>query len=417
MKKSLLTLFALAAMSASALAADIKPALVYGTGGKFDKSFNEAAAAGAEKFKAETGIEFRDFEPTSDTQGEQAIRNFASKGFNPVVAVSFAWTSAMEKVAAEFPDTKFVIVDSVVELPNVRSVVYKEHEGSYLVGLLAGMASKTGKVGFIGGMDIPLIRKFACGYAQGAKAANDKIEVFQNMTGTTGAAWNDPVRGGELTKNQIDQGADVIYAAAGATGIGVLQTAADNKKFSIGVDSNQNHLHPGSVLTSMVKRVDLAVYNAYKDAKDDKFTPGIVALGVKEDGVAYALDDNNKALITPEMTAAVDKAKADIISGAVKVHDYMADNSCPKLYDMWLGRVMFFILRPFHIQPSERFRFEYGPCNRTRGHRQEIRCRTRQQEHQSDNCQGYDPRHHRGKRCRKVDFDVDPLRFLPGGCR
>ncbi len=214
MKKSLLTLFALAAMSASALAADIKPALVYGTGGKFDKSFNEAAAAGAEKFKAETGTEFRDFEPTSDTQGEQAIRNFASRGFNPVVAVSFAWTSAMEKVAAEFPDTKFVIVDSVVDLPNVRSVVYKEEEGSYLVGLLAGMASKTGKVGFIGGMDIPLIRKFACGYAQGAKAANDKIEVFQNMTGTTGAAWNDPVRGGELTKNQIDQGADVIYAAA-----------------------------------------------------------------------------------------------------------------------------------------------------------------------------------------------------------
>jgi basic membrane protein A len=330
MKKSLLTLFALAAMSASALAADIKPALVYGTGGKFDKSFNEAAATGAEKFKAETGIDFRDFEPTSDTQGEQAIRNFASRGFNPVVAVSFAWTSAMEKVAAEFPDTKFVIVDSVVELPNVRSVVYKEEEGSYLVGLLAGMASKTGKVGFIGGMDIPLIRKFACGYAQGAKAANDKIEVFQNMTGTTGAAWNDPVRGGELTKNQLDQGADVVYAAAGATGLGVLQTAADNKKLSIGVDSNQNHLHPGSVLTSMVKRVDLAVYNAYSDVKNDKFTGGIVALGVKEDGVAYSLDADNKALITPEMIAAVDKAKADIIAGTVKVHDYMSDKSCPK---------------------------------------------------------------------------------------
>ncbi|KAA3511142.1 BMP family lipoprotein [Agrobacterium rosae] len=330
MKKSLLTLFALAAMSASALAADIKPALVYGTGGKFDKSFNEAAATGAEKFKAETGTEYRDFEPTSDTQGEQAIRNFASRGFNPVVAVSFAWTSAMEKVAAEFPDTKFVIIDSVVELPNVRSVVYKEEEGSYLVGLLAGMASKTGKVGFIGGMDIPLIRKFACGYAQGAKAANDKIEVFQNMTGTTGAAWNDPVRGGELTKNQLDQGADVVYAAAGATGLGVLQTVADNKKYSIGVDSNQNHLHPGSVLTSMVKRVDLAVYNAFKDTKDDKFTAGVTALGVKEDGVAYALDDNNKALITPEMTAAVEKAKADIIAGTVKVHDYMSDNSCPK---------------------------------------------------------------------------------------
>jgi basic membrane protein A and related proteins len=307
MKKTLLSLFALAAMSATALAADVKPALVYGTGGKFDKSFNEAAYG-----------------------GEQATRNFASKGFNPIVAVSFAWTSAVEKVAAEFPDTQFVIVDSVVDKPNVRSVVYKEEEGSYLVGLLAGMASTTGKVGFVGGMDIPLIRKFECGYEQGARAAKADIEVLQNMIGTTGAAWNDPVRGGELAKNQLDQGADVIYAAAGASGLGVLQTAADNKKFSIGVDSNQNHLQPGSVLTSMVKRVDLAVYNAYSDSKNDKFTPGLQALGVKEDGVGYAVDDNNAKLITEEMKAAVEKAKADIIAGTVKVHDYMSDNSCPK---------------------------------------------------------------------------------------
>lgn len=329
MKKTLLSLVAVAALSSTAIAAEVKPALVYGTGGKFDKSFNEAAYAGAEQFKKETGTDYRDFEPKDDTQGEQAIRNFASRGYNPVVAVSFAWTSAMEKVAAEFPDTKFVIVDSVVDLKNVRSVLYKEEEGSYLVGVLAGLASKTGKVGFIGGMDIPLIRKFGCGYAQGVKAAKPDAQVFQNMTGTTGAAWNDPVRGGELTKNQIDQGADVVYAAAGATGLGVLQTAADNKKFSIGVDSNQNHLHPGSVLTSMVKRVDLAVYDAYKDLKDDKFTAGIQSLGVKEDGVSAAIDDSNKSLITPEMQAAVDKAKADIIAGTVKVHDYMSDNACP----------------------------------------------------------------------------------------
>ena len=330
LKKLIGAAFAAAVFTAPAIAADVKPAVVYGTGGKFDKSFNEAAFGGAEKFKAETGIEYRDFEPTGDTQGEQALRNFASRGFNPVIGVSFAWTSAIEKVAAEFPDTKFYLIDSVVDKPNVRSVVFKEHEGSYLVGILAGMHSKTGKVGFVGGMDIPLIRKFECGYEQGARAANASIEVFQNMTGTTGAAWNDPVRGGELAKSQIDQGADVIYAAAGATGLGVLQTAADNGKFSIGVDSNQNHLHPGSVLTSMIKRVDLAVYNAMMDVKNDKFEPGILALGVAEDGVGWALDDNNKSLITPEMQAAVDKAKADIISGAVKVHDYMSDNSCPK---------------------------------------------------------------------------------------
>ncbi|HUG62198.1 MAG TPA: BMP family ABC transporter substrate-binding protein [Methylomirabilota bacterium] len=321
--------FAAVMLTAPALAQDVQPAVVYGTGGKFDKSFNEAAYGGAEQFKQETGIEYRDFEPSGDTQGEQALRNFASRGFNPVIGVSFAWTSAIEKVAAEFPDTKFVLIDSVVDKPNVRSVVFKEHEGSYLVGLLAGMASETGKVGFVGGMDIPLIRKFACGYVQGAKAADPATEVFQNMTGTTGAAWNDPVRGGELAKSQIDQGADVIYAAAGATGLGVLQTAADNGKKSVGVDSNQNYVHPGSVLTSMIKRVDLAVYNAMMDTKNDAFTPGLVALGVAEDGVGYAVDEHNESMITAEMKAAVEKAKADIISGAVAVHDYMSDNSCP----------------------------------------------------------------------------------------
>jgi basic membrane protein A and related proteins len=321
--------FAAVVLTAPAMAQDAQPAVVYGTGGKFDKSFNEAAYAGAERFKQETGIEYRDFEPSGDTQGEQALRNFASRGFNPVIGVSFAWTSAIEKVAEEFPDTSFVLIDSVVDKPNVRSVVFNEHEGSYLVGLLAGMASETKKVGFVGGMDIPLIRKFACGYVQGAKAADPSIEVFQNMTGTTGAAWNDPVRGGELAKSQIDQGADVVYAAAGATGLGVLQTAADNGKMSIGVDSNQNYLHPGSVLTSMIKRVDLAVFNAMMDTHSGNFTPGIVSLGVAEDGVGYSVDEHNEALITDEMKAAVEKAKADIASGAIEVHDYMSDNSCP----------------------------------------------------------------------------------------
>jgi basic membrane protein A len=314
--------------SGSAWAAEVKPALVYGTGGKFDKSFNEAGYNGSEKFKAETGIDYKDFEPQNDTQGEQAIRNFAKRGFNPVVALSFAWTDAIAKVSKEFPDTQFVLVDSVVDAPNVRSVVFAEDEGSYLVGVLAAMKSDSKKVGFVGGMDIPLIRKFGCGYVQGAKAAG-ATDVFQNMTGTTGAAWNDPVRGGELAKSQMDQGADVVYAAAGATGLGVLQTVADSGKLGIGVDSNQNHLHPGKILTSMVKRVDVAVFDAYNDAKEGKFSAGTKALGLKENGVDWALDDNNKPLITDEMKAAVDKAKADIISGAVKVHNYMDDESCP----------------------------------------------------------------------------------------
>ncbi len=313
----------------TAWAADIQPAVVYDLGGKFDKSFNEAAFTGAEKFKAETGVAFRDFEIQTDAQREQALRNFARRGASPIVAIGFSQAAALEKVAKEFPDTKFVIVDSVVELPNVRSVVFKEQEGSYLVGLLGAMASKTGKIGFVGGMDIPLIRKFACGYVEGAKAANADVVVFQNMTGTTGAAWADPVKGGELARSQFDRGADVVYHAAGGTGLGVLEAASEAGKLGIGVDSNQNHLHPGHVLTSMLKRVDVAVYKALEDANAGTFTGGVEVLGLKEGGVGWALDEYNAKLITPEMKAAADKATADIISGTIVVHDYMADSSCP----------------------------------------------------------------------------------------
>ncbi|MFO1130988.1 MAG: BMP family ABC transporter substrate-binding protein, partial [Hyphomicrobiales bacterium] len=319
---------ALALTAGAALADDSKPAIVFDIGGKFDKSFNESMFNGAEKFKAETGTAYGEFEIAQEAQREQAIRNFADQGYSPIIAAGFAQAAAVEKVAKEYPDLKFAIVDMVVDLPNVQSIVFKENEGSYLAGILAGMASKSGKVGFVGGMDIPLIRKFGCGYAQGVKAAKPDAVIFQNMTGDTGAAWNDPVKGGEITKGQMAQGADVIYAAAGATGLGVLQAAADGGALSIGVDANQNYLHPGKVLTSMLKRVDVAVYNVMK-AGNAGFKPGIQALGLAEDGVGVAMDDNNKPLITPEMTAAVDKAKADIIAGTVKVHDYTEDNTCP----------------------------------------------------------------------------------------
>ncbi|AXS39209.1 BMP family ABC transporter substrate-binding protein [Breoghania sp. L-A4] len=319
---------ALAVMSSAAMAAE-QPAVVYDMGGKFDKSFNESAYNGAEKYKVDTGTEYRDFEILNDSQREQGLRNFARRGMSPIVAIGFSYAQAVEKVAKEFPDTQFAIVDMVVDLPNVRSIVFKEHEGSYLVGMLAAMASKTGKVGFVGGMDIPLISKFACGYVQGVKATNPNAEVFQNMTGTTGAAWNDPVKGGELAMSQFNRGADVIYHAAGGTGIGVLQAAADAGKLGIGVDSNQNALHPGSVLTSMLKRVDVAVYTAFEDAAKGNWSAGIQVLGLAEGGVGWAFDDNNKDLITPEMKAAVESATADIVSGKIAVHDYMADKSCP----------------------------------------------------------------------------------------
>ncbi len=314
-------------LAITATAALANPAIVYDLGGKFDKSFNEAASHGADKWKADTGGTYREIELTSAAQREQAIRRLAENGNNPIVMTGFAFASSLEKVAKDFPKTKFVIIDMVVNQPNVRSVVFKEQEGSYLMGVAAAKASKTGTVGFIGGMDIPLIRKFACGYVQGVKATAPNDTVIQNMTGTTPSAWNDPVKGAELTKAQIAQGADVVYAAAGGTGVGVLQTAADKNIFSIGVDSNQNYLHPGSVLTSMMKRVDVAVYNAFKDGPDLK--TGFTVLGLSNGGIDYALDKYNAKVFTPAIKAAVDAAKAGIIDGKIKVHDYMSDNSCP----------------------------------------------------------------------------------------
>ena len=299
------------------------PAVVFDMGGKFDKSFNEAAYNGAELYKKETGKAYAEFEVTNPTQREQAIRRMAEKGASPIIGIGFSQASAVEKVAKEFPQLKFAIVDMVIDAPNVQSVVFKEQEGSFLVGMMAASASKTGKVGFVGGMDIPLIRKFQCGYEQGAKFANPKVETFANMTGTTGAAWNDPARGGELTKAQFAKGADVVFAAAGGTGMGVYQAAKDAGKLAIGVDSNQNHIQPGTMLTSMLKRVDVAVYNVMKDHK-----PGVTVLGLKEDGVGYAMDTNNEKLVSAEMRSKVDAAKADIISGKIKVTDYMAANKC-----------------------------------------------------------------------------------------
>ena len=329
LKRTIIAITATALMAGTAMADKIKPAVVYDLGGKNDKSFNQGVYDGALKFQKETGIKFRDFEIQNDSQREQALRNFASKGFSPILAVGFSQAQAVAKVADEFPKTQFGIIDMVVDKPNVASIVFKEHEGSFLVGMLAEMAAKSGKVGFVGGMDIPLIRRFACGYVGGAKAANAKAEVFQNMTGTTGAAWNDPVKGGELAKAQFAKGADVVYHAAGGTGVGVLQAAADAKKLGIGVDSNQNGMHPGSVLTSMLKRVDVAAYTLFDASKNGKFKAGVQALGLAEGGVGWALDKNNKALITADMMKAVDAASADIKSGKIVVHDYMSDSKCP----------------------------------------------------------------------------------------
>ena len=330
MLKTLMGAAAAALIATTAFAADFKPAVIFDMGGKFDKSFNEGVWNGVKKFMDETGVEVMEFEVTNETQREQAMRRMVQRGATVVLGVGFAQADAINAVAADNPDKKFAIIDVFwLDQPNLRQYAFKEHEGSYLVGVAAALTSKTGKVGFIGGMDIPLIRKFACGYVQGAKEAKAGTEVLQNMTGTTPAAWNDPAKGTELAQGQMDRGADVIYHAAGGTGNGVIRAAADAGKLAIGVDSNQNGQAPGHVLTSMLKRVDVAAYETLKSAMDGNFAAGIVTLGLAEGGVDWALDEHNKDLITPEVKAAIEQAKADIISGKTVVHNYETDQACP----------------------------------------------------------------------------------------
>ena len=319
-----LALLALLGAAAPAVAAEFSPAIVYDFGGKFDRSFNQSASEGAEKFKRDSGIAFREFEITNAAQREQIMAQLAKRGSSIIVAVGFTQASAVERVARQFPAVKFTIIDAVVDLPNVQSINFREQESSYLCGMAAALASKTGKVGFVGGMDIPLIRKFALGYVEGARYVNPAIEVFQNMTGTTPAAWGDPTKGAELARSQFGRGADVVFHAAGATGIGVMQAAKDAGLLSIGCDSNQDYLHPGSVLTSALKRVDVAVYKAFQDAKSGTWHAGQTVLGLAENGVDYSYDEYNRAVLTPAMKQRLDQARADIISGKLQVPEYRA---------------------------------------------------------------------------------------------
>nr|WP_306113804.1 MULTISPECIES: BMP family ABC transporter substrate-binding protein [unclassified Roseovarius] len=332
MKKTLTTLMAasFATLSSIALAADFKPAVIYDMGGKFDESFNEGVYNGIKRFTDETGVEVMEFEVTNEAQRQQAMEKMVQRGATVVLGVGFAQADAINAVAEANPEVNFSIIDvNWLDQPNLRQYAFKEQEGSYLVGIAAAMASETGTVGFVGGMDIPLIRAFACGYKQGAKSASAEVNVIENMTGTTPAAWNDPAKGAELTQSQIDRGADVVYQAAGGTGVGVIQAAADAGKLAIGVDSNQNHMAPGNVLTSMLKRVDVAAYETMKDAMSGDFDTGVRNLGIAEDGVGWALDEHNASLISDDMKAAIDAAAEKIKSGEIVVHDYRSDSSCP----------------------------------------------------------------------------------------
>lgn len=318
----------------------IKVGIVFDIGGKNDRSFNAAAWEGVKRAQKDLDITLRDVEPGNPMSIEPAMRAFAERNFDLIIGVGFAQGPIMQRVAKDFPNIKFAIVDGVIfeddgKTPkqNVASLVFREHEGSFLVGMIAASKSKTGVLGFLGGMDIPLIHRFETGYKEGALSVNPNIKVIDNYVGVTDGAWNNPGKGKELAMAQIGKGADVIFTAAGNSGLGafdaVEQYGKDEndiaKKFVIGVDSNQNMVKPGYVLTSMVKRVDNAVYDVVKEVLDGKFSGGFHAFGLDKDGVAYAMDDNNQKLIPGDVILKIEEAKKKIIAGEIKVTDAMAN--------------------------------------------------------------------------------------------
>lgn len=308
---------------------EFQPAVLYDMATKHDKSFNEGVYNGLKKYKEDTGVDFWEFQITNESQSEQFLRQMAKKGANIIVVVGFAQIPALQKVAPEFPETQFTLIDAELDLPNVQSVVFREHEGSYLVGALAALTSKTHKIGFIGGMDIPLIRKWSCGYEQGAKALDPSTEVVVNWVGDTPMAWKDPTKAREIATSQMDRGVDIIYTAAGTSAIGVLGAVADRDNvLAIGADSNQNYMYPGKILTSMVKRVDLAAYDALKASQNGNWKPGVKILGLKESGVDWSLDEFNAPLISDEAKEKINALKKQIIDGKIKVVDSAKTGSC-----------------------------------------------------------------------------------------
>jgi len=317
---------------------NIRVGIVFDIGGKNDRSFNAAAWEGVKRAEKDLNICLYDVEPGNPTSIEPAMRAFAERNFDLVIGIGFAQGPIMQKVAVDYPEIKFGIVDGVIfetdgKTPkkNVASLVFREHEGSFLVGMIAAAKSKTGVIGFVGGMDIPLIHKFETGYEEGARYVNPNIKVIDNYVGVTDSAWNNPGKGKELALNQIEKGVDVIFTAAGNSGLGAFDAVeqygkndeGEANKFVIGVDANQNGVKPGFVLTSMVKRVDNAVYDVVKEVLDGKFRGGFHVFGLEKDGVAYAMDENNKEIIPDSVIQRTEEARAKIVSGEIKVTDAM----------------------------------------------------------------------------------------------
>ncbi|MCK4409478.1 MAG: BMP family ABC transporter substrate-binding protein [Candidatus Eisenbacteria sp.] len=302
----------------------LRVGMVFDVGGKGDKSFNDSAYRGLLHAADQFGVEHTEFEPGQDADRETGLRKLAQARYDVIIGVGFLFSDAMRKVAVDYPDVKFACIDFDPRpgetLPdNLAGLKFREEEGSFLVGVIAGLFSKTGRVGFIGGMDIPLIHKFEAGYIAGAKHANPAISVTVAYTGTTPQAFADPAKGKELALLQYGRGVDVIYHAAGSTGNGVIEAAREVNRQAIGVDSNQNYMAPGNVLTSMVKRVDNAVLMTVQSVVQGNFRGGLREFGLADDGVGYAVDEYNEALLTDEMLSIVETARQAIIEGTVSV--------------------------------------------------------------------------------------------------
>lgn len=296
----------------------LKVGIVLSTGGLGDKSFNDSAYRGLLKAKKELGIEFKYVEPTSPAEDEEYLREYVEAGYDLIIATGFQMTASARNVAKDYPNTKFVIIDDIIDLPNVRSIVFKEEEGSFIVGALAALMSKNNVVGFVGGMENPLIKKFDAGFRQGAKYIKPNIKVLSVYT-TGPNPFNDPVRGKENAISEINQGADVIFHAAGGTGIGVISAAKEKGVYAIGVDSNQDDVAPGTVLTSMIKNVDVAVFDTIKNLKNGKFEPGIALYGVKDDGVGVTDFKYTKDIIGTEKLKTLQNVKKKIILGEIDI--------------------------------------------------------------------------------------------------
>jgi len=305
---------------------DSEVGLVFDVGGRGDKSFNDAAYAGLEVAKDSLGVNFQYIEPSGGSDRESALRQLASsKSVGLIFGVGFIFTDDITNVARDFPNRKFACIDYSYDpgkqLPsNLLPIEFREEEGSFLVGAIAGLVTKTNKVGFVGGMESPLIRKFQAGYEAGVKYVNPKAQVLIAYAGVTGDAFKNPAKGKELALSEYSQGADIIYHASGVTGLGVFEAAREMKKYAIGVDMDQWKEAPGYVLTSMVKKVNVAVYDVIKEWKEGKFQGGKPRIfGLADGGVGFVYDQNNKALIPPDVYEKVEAIKQQIIGGRIIV--------------------------------------------------------------------------------------------------